>query len=481
MNTPTLPVDVLDRMTKALVALDARLSGLTSAVDSMRDSFDDMKQEMRSYLAGPSGWPAVERPSQSTTTHRSRSEDEPPQRLASVYATLQHDLVPPDPMYTPQWSGVIIHPDGFDLSPLKDPESLIGHLDLCLVEFDQDGAVTKQSLADLIGSAGATCFTNAYDRDSRIDDWYYAFYADMSDTTSPPNPIADIVKPASDPPIRGRVLVVLNGPEDGTWELTQRISEVVLGRTLWWYRMSGNTVWDVFGERELRRYVRTMTFAIACSSEESPLAWRTSTTVFRRVHIPKDASDQYDALSSHRSYVPIYKTELLHWLRVISASCNTREILNYPFNVVYGYSLNLPSPRRVEIRVQGVLELGAMATKVRVSRTTSLGSDLVRWMQLGYGRPKYRERFEAQIKALRRIADTCKVQIGLSPSTLPLPRSLYLRRREDTPVRLEVPDLEIFDLNEDTGVLENIEGHHLNVGDLLDVNVHVEPTSSKSS
>lgn len=52
-------------------------------------------------------------------------------------------------------------------------------------------------------------------------------------------------------------------------------------------------------------------------------------------------------------------------------------------------------------------------------------------MRLGYGRPKYRERFEAQIRALRRVADTCKVQIGLSPSTLPLPRSLYLRRRED--------------------------------------------------
>lgn len=180
------------------------------------------------------------------------------QRMASIYATFQHHVIPPDPLSEPQWSGVIIHPDTFSLSPLNSPESLIDHLDLCLVEFDEHGAVSEQSLIDLIGTKDAACFTNAYDRDCRIDDWYYAFYADTSDTTSAPNPIANIIKPSHQALIRGRVLVVLNGPEDGMWEVTQRIDEAQLGRSLWWYLKSGNEVRDVFGERELRRFIRTM-------------------------------------------------------------------------------------------------------------------------------------------------------------------------------------------------------------------------------
>lgn len=171
---------------------------------------------------------------------------------------MQHDLIPPDPLLDLHWSGIVIHPDAYHLSPLKDPTSLIDHLDLCAVDFDRDGAVTAQSLHDLVGSKEAFCFTNAYDRDSRIDDWYYAFYADPSNTTGALNPIANIVKPAEHPPIRGQVLVVLNGPEDGMWEVMQRIDKIQLGRSLWWYLKSGNEPRDVFGERELRRYIRTM-------------------------------------------------------------------------------------------------------------------------------------------------------------------------------------------------------------------------------
>lgn len=152
----------------------------------------------------------------------------------------------------------MIHPDFFNLSPLSSPESLITHLDLCLVEFDHNGCVTPQSLYDLLGTRDASCFMNVYDRDSRVDDWYYAFYADTSNTDRAPNPIADIITPSQHPPIRGRVLVVLNGPEDGMWEVTEMIDQIRLGKTLWWYFKSGNDPRDVFGERELRRYVRTM-------------------------------------------------------------------------------------------------------------------------------------------------------------------------------------------------------------------------------
>lgn len=180
------------------------------------------------------------------------------QRVASIHVTVKQDIDPPDPLLDLQWSGVVIHPDAYDLSPLQDPTSLIAHLDLCAVSFDQDGSVAAQSLHDLVGAKDSTCFTNAYDHDSRIDDWYYAFYSNPSNTTGALNPIANIVKPFQHHPIRGQVLVVLNGPEDGMWEVMQRIDETQLGRSLWWYLKSGNEPRDVFGERELRRYIRTM-------------------------------------------------------------------------------------------------------------------------------------------------------------------------------------------------------------------------------
>lgn len=97
--------------------------------------------------------------------------------------------------------------------------------------------------------------TNAYDHDTRVDDWYYAFYHIPAASSNKPNPIADIVKPRDHPPVCGPVLVVLNGPEDGMWEVNQRIRIDDLAKTIWWYHKSGNTVGDVFGQRELRRYV----------------------------------------------------------------------------------------------------------------------------------------------------------------------------------------------------------------------------------
>lgn len=156
------------------------------------------------------------------------------------------------------WSGIIIHPNIFGCDPLHGPETIAQHLDLCAIDFNPDGSISNASFRDLLGNAAGTCFTNAYDRDVRVDDWYYAFYHIPTASPSKPNPIANIVKPDGCPPINGPVLVVLNGPDDGMWETTQRIRIDDVARTLWWYHKSGNEVATVFGQRELRRYVRTL-------------------------------------------------------------------------------------------------------------------------------------------------------------------------------------------------------------------------------
>lgn len=161
-------------------------------------------------------------------------------------------------MSVPQWTGVLIHGNFYGMSPMSNREDFMRHLSFCVVDFDHDGSVTRQSLRDLLGNAGSTCIGNAYDRDPRIDDWYYSFYANTANLYGEPNHIANIITPSNHPPIRGPVLAVLNGPEDGMWEVTEKIDAVKLGQTLWWYFKSGNDPRDVFGERELRRYIRTM-------------------------------------------------------------------------------------------------------------------------------------------------------------------------------------------------------------------------------
>lgn len=126
------------------------------------------------------------------------------------------------------------------------------------MDFNPDGSVSDTSFEDLLGNKNGRCFANVYDRDVRVDDWYYAFYHNPDALPEHPNPIADIVKGKQQTPIKGTVLVVLNGPEDGSWETEQRICLERVARSIWWYRMSGNTVADVFAERELRRYIRTL-------------------------------------------------------------------------------------------------------------------------------------------------------------------------------------------------------------------------------
>lgn len=132
------------------------------------------------------------------------------------------------------------------------------HLDLCIVEFQPDGSVSSESLLDLLGSSDGVCFANAYDRDVRVDDWYYSFYHVPSGSPQQPNPVADIIRPEEHPPIRGAVLVVLNGPKEGSWGSDQKLRVEDVARTIWWYYRSGNAVKDIFVQRELRRFVRTV-------------------------------------------------------------------------------------------------------------------------------------------------------------------------------------------------------------------------------
>lgn len=153
------------------------------------------------------------------------------------------------------WNGIIIHPDIYGENPTDSLAGLRSHLDYCEVTFEDDGDVDKNCLKDLIDAPNGSRIISFYDRHDNICDWYYAAYASTDHSTAPVNTVASEILQRS---IRGRVLVILDGPKDGKWMKNTMIAIDELARTLWWYRQSGSDLAEVFGERELRRFVSTL-------------------------------------------------------------------------------------------------------------------------------------------------------------------------------------------------------------------------------
>lgn len=90
-----------------------------------------------------------------------------------------------------------------------------------------------------------------YDREADVCDWYYQAYSSGGQGGS--NSVANILRSPRFPIIAGDVLVLKNGPLNGTWKWSPDISVQALARTLWWYQQSGRDITAVFGERGLMR------------------------------------------------------------------------------------------------------------------------------------------------------------------------------------------------------------------------------------
>jgi hypothetical protein len=96
--------------------------------------------------------------------------------------------------------------------------------------------------------------TKFYDRDPKVIDWYYQAYSANNDC-SPCNSIISIVKHSRSKAVYGDVLIMKNGPIDGSWQSAPDIDLQSLVRTIWWYLKSGREPASVFGERGLLRTV----------------------------------------------------------------------------------------------------------------------------------------------------------------------------------------------------------------------------------
>lgn len=139
-------------------------------------------------------------------------------------------------------------------------EDLIAHVSPCDVKFSPDGSIHSDTFNDILGVPEGVFLVNIYDRTPLVADWYYSLYgiptsASSSDYDRSPNPIVTTVMPKGSQPATGPVLVVLNGPAEGLWEVRETVDEVKFARTIWWYFKSGSDVSQVFGEREFQRFL----------------------------------------------------------------------------------------------------------------------------------------------------------------------------------------------------------------------------------
>ena len=166
--------------------------------------------------------------------------------------------------YEDPWTGLYIFPDAFSGTPMAGLDTLRDHISPCRVRFTPDGSILAADLDNILGRPGGSLLTNLYDRSPLVDDWYYSLYA-VSSTSSDhrttydnsPNPIVDAIMPKGSAPVLGPVLVVLDGPAEGMWEVHQIIDQDRFARTVWWYFKLGNDVSQVYGEREYQRFIKT--------------------------------------------------------------------------------------------------------------------------------------------------------------------------------------------------------------------------------
>lgn len=122
---------------------------------------------------------------------------------------------------------------------IGDPSSFDKHIKLLL----------KTEHVEAIGKG--------YKRKPSTIDWYFEIFA-VKDVSSN-QPRSQLIEPlvaGRHIPVRGDIILVKNGPKDGNWSPELALADVA--DVLWWYLKSGRDVTEVFGERELARFLRSV-------------------------------------------------------------------------------------------------------------------------------------------------------------------------------------------------------------------------------
>jgi hypothetical protein len=99
----------------------------------------------------------------------------------------------------------------------------------------------------------------AYERNPSTTDWYFEVFVAGSltaDQVQAKNSLVEGLVSRKHGTVRGDVLLAKNGPKNGDWHAEFTLKEVT--ELLWWYYKSGRDVTEVFGERELARFLTSI-------------------------------------------------------------------------------------------------------------------------------------------------------------------------------------------------------------------------------
>jgi hypothetical protein len=143
----------------------------------------------------------------------------------------------------------------YDFKP-QSPSELTGFCESHYIPSIGDWSSFDHHAKLLLGSDVLVSVGKVYERNPSTTNWYYELFTSGQDAIESNNVVIQYLVPPKRTPVKGDVLLVKNGPRDGQWKAEFTTSDVI--ETLWWYYKSGRDATEVFGERELARFISSI-------------------------------------------------------------------------------------------------------------------------------------------------------------------------------------------------------------------------------
>ncbi|KDQ52000.1 hypothetical protein JAAARDRAFT_50463 [Jaapia argillacea MUCL 33604] len=143
-------------------------------------------------------------------------------------------------------------------SPWSPRDRLYGCLSSWEYTSNKDGDMRIEVISELLGIDRAVEVARFYDRCPTYRSCYYHAYGAIcsdGDGDTQLNEVMNSVRSRRVDDIVGGVLVVTNRPMDTGQEVLPNVDAEELGKTLWWYHQAGLDHSEVFGCRELERFM----------------------------------------------------------------------------------------------------------------------------------------------------------------------------------------------------------------------------------
>lgn len=153
---------------------------------------------------------------------------------------------------------VMIDDPNRTFTSLDELRSSLTDVDISSLSGDIDDL---EIIEETFGIHEAEELTKFYDRNQGISDWYYQCFAekiglDAKKTSKESDTVAGVLGLNR---CAGKLIIVKGGPISGEWMGDASVNSDTVARSIWWYKMSGNSVSDVFGEREFARFAKSLT------------------------------------------------------------------------------------------------------------------------------------------------------------------------------------------------------------------------------